>query len=57
MIAGPAMAYGIVEVMAGSPADTGGLMPGDLITAVQSKAVHSVDDFRRCSVGCRSERT
>ena len=41
--------------MAGSPADTGGLMPGDLITAVQSKAVHSVDDFAallgRMSVG------
>ena len=41
--------------MAGSPADTGGLMPGDLITAVQSKAVHSVDEFAglmgRMSVG------
>ncbi len=52
---GPGDGVRVVEVMAGSPADTGGLMPGDLITAVQSKAVHSVDDFAallgRMSVG------
>ena len=52
---GPGDGIRVVEVMAGSPADTGGLIPGDLITAVQSKAVHSVEDFAgllgRMSVG------
>jgi len=46
----------VVEVQAGSPADTGGIEPGDAIVGVDKEVVTGIDDIARVLDGTRIDK-
>ena len=46
----------VVEVQPGSPAQAGGLVPGDVIVALDADAVTGIDDIARILDGTRIDK-